>query len=303
MLEQEKMIGGDKLVKFREEFSKPSLDPPWQVVSGLGSYSLTDKPGYLRYYLNGPRACSGGWRKVPPSPGWQPSLALIRPFEGDRWVLRAKAIYNIRACDDVKMPPTHGSTGAQGQCLYVAFGSDVNDYLTVYRVTDWWFQTNTAEAALISDGGEVARCEFLAPDDEIRQEEQGGWARHAYWFEIVKDRQVITFRYSHDGMKYITGFSASLAKPTEAMQRAIIDGNVWTTAGSYVDWEYIYAEDIEVPIQVKETSKIDIYIDEKLLDYHPQADTDAFERAVNELLKGANEARIVETVNLKKIKK
>jgi hypothetical protein len=231
---------------------------------------------------------------------------LIRPFEGNRWVLRAKAIYNLHACDDVTKPPTYGSTGAQGQCLYIAFGSDVNDYLTVYRGTDWWYQVNTADAALVTDGKEVAKCKFLAPDDKIRQEEKGGWARHAYWFEIVRERQVITFRYSHDGTKYVTGFSASLSKPVEATQRVIIDGNVWTTADSYVDWEYICVEGIEVPvqvIQVKETSKIDLYVDEKLLEYHPSSDTDAFERAINELLRGANEARIVETVSIKRIKK
>jgi hypothetical protein len=291
------------MVKFMEKFCKPSLDQPWQVVPGLGSYSLTDKQGYLRYYLNGPRATSGSWRKVPPGPGWQPSLSLIHPFEGDRWVLRSKLAYNLRACDDVKMPPAHGSTGAQWQQLYVAFGGGVNDYLVVSRGTDWWHQTNSAEAALVSDEKEAARCSFLAPDDEIKQEEQGGWARRAYWFEIERDRRAITFRYSHDGRKYIPGFSASLAKPIEATQRIIIDAGVWATAGSYVDWDYIYAEDIEVPIRVEERSKIDVYIDEELLDDRHRSDTDAFETAVNKLLEGANEARIVQTINLKKVKK
>ena len=45
-----------------EDFSEPTLDPSWEVVPGLGSYSLTDHPGYLRYYLEGPLAYKGSWR-------------------------------------------------------------------------------------------------------------------------------------------------------------------------------------------------------------------------------------------------
>jgi hypothetical protein len=58
---------------------------------------------------------------------------------------------------------------------------------------------------------------------------------------------------------------------------------------------------VRIPkIQIKETSKIEVYIDGKLLDYRPQSMIDAFERAVNELLGDAREAKIIETVNVTK---
>lgn len=228
------------LTKLREDFSKPALDSFWQVVSGLGSYSLTDNPGYLRYYLKGPRAYSGGWRKDYKVDGWSPSLTLIRPFEGGNWILKTKATYNIHACRDVNVPK-RGSTGAQYQDLYIALGDGVNDFLVVERGTDWWYGANRLMARLNSNG-EVASCTFLAPDDVIKQEEGGGWSRYTYWYEVVRDGQVITFRYSYDGKNYVEGFSALLDKPVEATQKVIIDANVWTTAGSYVDWDYVYVE-------------------------------------------------------------
>lgn len=48
---------------------------------------------------------------------------------------------------------------------------------------------------------------------------------------------------------------------------------------------------------IKETSKIEIWVDGKLLDYNPHSTIDAFERVVNEIKK---EAKIVETIKITK---
>jgi len=168
--------------------------------------------------------------------GWRPSLTLIRPFEGSKWVLTTKVTYNIHACQNVNVP-RRGSTGAQYQDLYIAFGEGVNDFLQIDRGTDWWSGVNRLMARLSGN-----TCTFLAPDDVIKQEGNGGWSRYTYWYEVERDGQEITFRYSYDGKEYFTGFSTSLSKPVEATQKIVIDANVWTTAGSYVDWDYIYVE-------------------------------------------------------------
>jgi hypothetical protein len=230
---------------FRENFLEPVLDPSWQVVSGLGSYSLTDNLGYLRYYLKGSSAYSGGWRKDYKVETWGPSLTLLRPFEGSNWILKTKATYNIHACADVNVPK-RGSTGAQYQDLYIAFGEGANDFLVIDRGTDWWYGTNRMVAKLISNGVEIASCTLLAPDDVIKQKDDGGWFVYTYWYEVARNGQEITFRYSYDGKNYVEGFSASLTKPVEATQKAIIDANVWTTAGSYVDWDYFNVEPYRV---------------------------------------------------------
>jgi hypothetical protein len=230
---------------FRENFLEPALDPSWQVVSGLGSYSLTDNLGYLRYYLKGSSAYSGGWRKDYKVETWRPSLTLLRPFEGRNWILKAKATYNIHACADVNVPK-RGSTGAQYQDLYIAFGEGVNDFLVINRGTDWWYGTNRMEAKLISNGVEIASCTLLAPDDVVKQKGNEGWFVHTYWYEVARSGQEITFRYSCDGKNYVESFSASLTKPIEAIQKVIMDANVWTTAGSYVDWDYFNVESFRV---------------------------------------------------------
>lgn len=230
---------------FRENFLEPALDPSWQVVSGLGSYSLTDNLGYLRYYLKGSSAYSGGWRKDYKVETWRPSLTLLRPFEGSNWILKTKATYNIHACADVNVPK-RGSTGAQYQDLYIAFGEGINDFLVIDRGTDWWYGTNRMVARLISNGVEIASCTLLAPDDVIKQKDNEGWFVYTYWYEVARNGQEITFRYSYDGKNYVEGFSTSLTKPVEATQKAIIDANVWTTAGSYIDWDYFNVESFRI---------------------------------------------------------
>jgi len=214
---------------FREDFSDPILDPSWQILSGLGSYSLTDRPGYLRYYLMGPRAHASGWQGIGVSGWWSPSLTLIRPFEGTDWVLKAKATYNLR---------WYG-TGAQGQNFWIAFGEGTDDYLHIYRGVDQWYGANYMLAQLVSDGISVALREDLrAPDDVVIAD----WLRYTYWFEVTRKGQEITVRVSYDGTNYFHVFTASLISPVGSSQRAIISANVWTTAGSHVDWDYIYVE-------------------------------------------------------------
>ena len=233
---------------FSDDFSSSVLDPSWEVVSGLGRYSLTDNPGYLRYYLEGPMAYSGGWR-TGYSPGvWDPSLTLIRPFEGDNWILKTKVTYNAHACSDVNTP-IYGSNGAQYQDLYIVFGEGINDYLRVERGTDWYYGSDVRlMAVLISNGVEIVRVNTLpAPDDVVKQEEGGGWGRYTYWYEVVRNGQEITFRYSYDGTNYVTVFSASLTTTVEATQRVIIAAGVWTTAGSHTDLDYIQVTPSVVP--------------------------------------------------------
>jgi len=221
---------------FQEDFSTSVLDPSWQIMSGLGSYSLTDNPGHLRYYLQGPMAHDRGWTGTGCSGGWCPSLTLLRPFDGDNWILRTKVTYNIRWY----------MTGAQYQVFWIALGEGVNNYLQIVRGTDQWYGTNILGAQLVNNGVAIASNEALrAPDDVVVND----WLRHTYWYEVVRNGQKITFRYSYDGTNYIDAFSTSLSTPVGATQKAIISANVWTTAGSYADWDYIYVEPsiIKVP--------------------------------------------------------
>jgi hypothetical protein len=242
-------------IPWQEDFSTSVLDPSWQVMPGLGSYSLTDNPGHLRYYFQGPLAHGDGWMGIPNPGAWTPSLTLVRPFEGDTWILRAKVTYNIRWSFVSDPPPYNyydGSTGAQYQFLFIAFGEGINDYLRIGRGTDKWYGTNILDAMLVSNGvGIASNGALLAPDD-IPLDENGlwQWLRHTYWYEVVRNGQEITFRYSYDGTNYIDVFSTSLSTPVGATQKVIISAGVWATAGSYADWDYIYVESSIIPVTI-----------------------------------------------------
>ncbi|MBU4340162.1 MAG: hypothetical protein KKD46_04495 [Euryarchaeota archaeon] len=214
---------------FKEDFSNTVLNSSWQVVSGQGRYSSTDNPGYLKYYFEGSRGSMGGWRNnYQASGGWNPSLTLIRPFDGEKWNLTAKVNYNLRA------HISGSSTGAQGQSFWIAFGEGTNDYLNIYRGVDWWYSSNVYTMELVSNGVSVAN--FKGTPSSVGSD---GWVREGYWYEITRNGENITVRFSNDGISYTNAFSGLVAESVTATQRAIIDMNLYNSVGSYVDWDYI----------------------------------------------------------------
>jgi hypothetical protein len=98
------------------------------------------------------------------------------------------------------------------------------------------------KAALVSNGTTITECDPLGTDDLPKQKADGGWTKHTYFYRIVKVGRNITFGYSYDGVNYTSGFSAQLKQAVTGTQRVVIDANVWTTAGSYVDWDYLHVE-------------------------------------------------------------
>lgn len=101
-------------------------------------------------------------------------------------------------------------------------------------------------AELVVNGQAVASNNNLrAPEDVVAN----NLLRRSYWYEITRNGPCITLRYSYDGTNYLTAFSAALPAGVAATQRMIIDGNVWTTAGSYVDWDYIHVDPTAIPLR------------------------------------------------------
>lgn len=236
-----------------ENFSNASLDiPPWQVISGQGNYSLTANPGYLRYNLEGPQSRPDGWRTGITNT-WNPSLNLILPFDGDYWTLNTKITYNLHACSgsSCSFDSNTGSNGAQGTGFYIAFGND--DFLDFGRGVDWWGSTKTnLHQANLTSGNTVIESSgsMLAADDTLNIEGggNGAWARYSYWYEIERNGQEITFLYSNDGVNYTTGLTASMTTPIGSTQKFILGANVWTTAGSYADLDYVNVNVVPEPI-------------------------------------------------------
>ncbi|MEN8908409.1 MAG: post-COAP-1 domain-containing protein [Clostridiales bacterium] len=68
--------------------------------------------------------------------------------------------------------------------------------------------------------------------------DQNEWMRHTYWYRIERVGQNIKLYISNDGTNYELSRSFELPDGVEGTQRIILDQIIWTSAGSYVDWDY-----------------------------------------------------------------
>jgi len=73
-----------------DEFTGTTLGPEWFVRAGVGSYSLTERPGFLRYTLG-----SWGHWNVCAHPEYVRALELSRPFAGTEWEIVVKVEYHL----------------------------------------------------------------------------------------------------------------------------------------------------------------------------------------------------------------
>ena len=129
-------------VIFDEQFSTSTLPPPWTFVqqfSGRGRYSLTDNPGFFRFYGEG-SLTSDEWPWYPgwtdPWPSWTGSDYLFKTFEGDHWVLRSSATFHLRGY-------APQSSGAQWSVLRIGFGEGNGPLFHICRIVDKWYNLNT----------------------------------------------------------------------------------------------------------------------------------------------------------------
>lgn len=68
------------VVIFDDQFDDPKLGSDWVISPGRGSYSLIDKPGYLRYIIDANHTA----RVAGSGQNYAKSLWLVHPFSGDR---------------------------------------------------------------------------------------------------------------------------------------------------------------------------------------------------------------------------
>ena len=217
---------------FSDDFNSSTLNEHWQVTPGLGSYSLMDNPGYLRQYLLGHKATGWAWH-YGAGGGWTPSLMFSRTFEGEHWRMQAKVTYNLH-----ESSPSGGSPGAQYSELWVAFGNETTSpYFQTQRGVDKAYESNTLSANVGEP--QMGFQLQLAPGDVIKSEPSGGWVRFTYWYQLIREGQHLTFKYSDDGVNYVQGFDIPWNQTFGNSQRVGISSTVWDTYGSYADWDYI----------------------------------------------------------------
>lgn len=103
-------------IDFYDDFSSPTLNPAWTTAAGQGSYSLSARPGYLRYSLGGSTHPNGDLA----------ALKIFRPFEGEHWTL------------DVGMDYLLGPGNGRQLVVKVFFDAvpGADDYVGWYRTKD-----------------------------------------------------------------------------------------------------------------------------------------------------------------------
>lgn len=240
---------------FSEDFSSPTLDPAWTVLPGIrgGSgfpppanhHSLTDRPGFLRYYLDPMTHFDGFWNGYQPTFGehscctHDPGLELHRPLTGDHWLFEARADFHIPFTNgrrlDLRVYFGSGGTGTIGAAL--ARGRDVNsNYVagTLHR----------------QDGATVSSLTLL----EAASQSFGlsGTADDSYYYRLERAAGVLTALWSTNAINWNVFWTHDFGSGLDGLQqRVVITGLSWfNTGGSYADWDYINVTPTIIPVAI-----------------------------------------------------
>lgn len=228
----------DAHTDFTEEFDDPTLDPAWQVwkytgpnlyeTRSFGRYSLTDRPGYLRYYLDASSAEAHGSGYHPMFTGWYwqyPSLEISRPLYGDHWLLEARATYSL-------------VSGANGRRLtlviYLDDGPARETRLVIVRNKDIGPESNHLSVHFIDRG--------THSENFISQRDTLDLGPFTYTYRITRADTLIKVQVSdNDGATYRELLVVTLRPELRGRpQRLALTGGAWfVPAGSYADWDYV----------------------------------------------------------------
>jgi len=223
---------------FREDFSSATLDPHWQVwryaipapsppeatYQQETSYSLTDNPGYLRYYP-GTMTCWGikepQWNG-PSSPYWYyPSIHLYRVFEGTNWILETKVTYSAPYAN------------APNAATYVFFGDPEqgqgwknNSIIVVASAWDAWHQVFMADNGIQKALTSLPITQYL----------------DTFYYRIIRSGYQFTFQWSRDGITYTTAFTETMGSQIDSLPQGVgITGQAfWSDTSTYSQYDYIY---------------------------------------------------------------
>ena len=229
-------------VIFEDHFDSPTLAPEWLISAGKGDYSLTANPGHLRYIIDAYQTARTA-STVPDQYGnfYAKSLWLVRPFSGDRWVLKMAATYNLRPAQPTNcrnMPFLVREPGVDGTwtaCAFRLVGAyDSNPSSNCLRL----FTNDPADS--------TTSATFPNPNAPLPPER--------WYFEIWRDGDHILIGASNDGNDSTFEYQHEHTFPAGYLvnehQDIEIQGNGWRGSNSppgYVDFDFIRVEVIPEP--------------------------------------------------------
>lgn len=234
----------DSSVQFADEFDSVTLDSAWQVIPYTGPrtynysspanhYSLTERPGALRYYVDPMTTGSGwenGWQKVLSTYWYDPGLELRRPFSGADWTLETKFAYYL--------PLTNG----RGFSFNVVFGdpTDGNPYYTASFGA-------SRDSGYSPDSRFSAGLFLYTPETKVSTNlankiyNDGRIDAATRHLRLVRSGNVLTAAVSMDGIRWEQVYSQNIGSALDGLQQTIlIRGSSWfNSAGSYAEWDYV----------------------------------------------------------------
>lgn len=230
----------DSAYGFDEEFSTPKLDSAWSIFEwtgqnvydypSFGHYSLSDRPGHLRYYLD-PMMSFGHQQKYQPFfGGWYwvyPALEISRPFSGDKWQIEAKASFSM----------VDGANGRQFALMIVFDPERQRDHcLVINKIKDIDPKRRGIDVRLLYRGVIVDKIDLYCSPNDIP-----GTNDFTYYYRITREQRLIQVEIGEDGNNYQVVFSTRLrSELLNLKQELILTGDSWfVPAGSYADWDYI----------------------------------------------------------------
>lgn len=241
---------------FADEFATPTLDPAWQVVEFTGTrvygfpspanhISLTDNPGYLRYYLDPMTHYDGFLNNYQTTYGYHsccnhdPGLELHRHFSGDAWTLDVKASYY--------MPFSNGR--AEDIRVYFGDGGPGTYYLVIWRWRDGPWPQGTPETQPVRFFLAHKTGPNLSDIQPLEDVYGPPSPSDTYYFKVERNGGLMTVRWSVDNSTWTTAFSHDLGVQLDGLgQRVVITGHSWfTPASSYADYDYIRLQPTNEP--------------------------------------------------------
>jgi PKD repeat protein len=223
---------------FREDFNTPTLDPHWQVwryairapsppeatYQQETRYSLTDNPGYLRYYPG----VMTVWSSNEPhwggssSPYWYyPSMHLYRMFEGTNWILETKVTYSAPYANaPISVTYIFFGDPQQGQ------GWKNNSIVIIGAAWDAYHQVYVIENG-------VWRGPTNLPINQY-------W--DTFYYRIIRSGHQFTLEWSRDGITYTTALTETMGSQIDGLPQGVgITGQAfWSDTSTYSQYDYIY---------------------------------------------------------------
>jgi len=194
--------------EFYDPFDSSTLDPAWQISPGYGSYSLTERPGYLRYHAAPPSAPA-------------PRYTLFRRFRGDNWTFQTNVSYTVPIYTGRQLLTfiTFGSPDAWGGANGVRFWRDRdfdsrNRILVDFIDNSVWF-----------------------PGSDIPLP---GVTSSTHFFRIIRCGRTVTVGLSGDGVTFDEVGAHTFGSQIEGLtQHLVISGNDFALSNSFADYDYV----------------------------------------------------------------